>query len=360
MKDHHEVASRPPEGIKKMAPKKIWIRVLPRKERGLYELVKQKIQLPVNVMIGLLTAAKDVYELALRKRGLSVPTTKSRYKLMFNQLTEGSDVLELEPAASGQTELPGTTIYSDPAVDTFSGYFEKMNLEDETDAKTAIDQELLSPDEKALLFSQAYNLWTREEFDIEIITGFEKDTGQKSVLKERRRASIKRWRDIEHGRRETEIEGAITRLQLDGKPSYGILTVDGNMIKSELTPDDRDRIMDLIETPVRISGTIEGSVIKAISTMTQVDMKSYNSLGGFSFSKPLVLDFLYENNLFVLKNESLGIRAWGETLQKVEKNLSEDLQVLKEAFVDEDDAKLTFDARELKKRLADLLEVRNS
>jgi len=335
--------------------KKIFVRVIPRKERGLYEVVKG-LQLPVTVVINLLSAAKDIYDLALRKHDIKVPTSQSRYKLMMNQLQDGSTTLVLAPAVSNQSDLEMAGGYADPVVNTFGDYFENMNIEEEAQAKSAIDESIKDPADRVVLLSRAYNVWSRDEFDVEIITGVDDKTGKKNLLNEHRRASIKKWQDIEEGKQEVVIEGAITRLQLDGKPSYGILTTDGKMIKSELNEEARDRVLELIQSPVRISGTIEGSILKSIENMTQIDSKSYNRLGPMTFPKPLVVDFSFENNLFVLKNDSLGVHSWGITLQQAENSLIEDLQYLQETFVDEDDAKLTPEARSLKKRLIALLE----
>src|SRR5271157_104494 len=333
-----------------MAPKKIWIRVIPREEKELHDLVK-KVQLPVNIMINLLTDAKDVYDLAAKMVGVTVPGSKTRYRLMFNQLLDGSRTLELEPTASTQAELFEAGGYADPVVTAFSGYFETLNTDDEAAARDGINTELKNPEDKTILLSRAWGLWAREEFGVEIITGETKETGEVLALKESCRPRIKRLLEEENRRLPAEIEGVITRLRLDGKPSYGIKTIDGKIIKSTLPSEDRERIIELLESPVRIRGTIQGKrgslELKKIDEILPIDVKTYSTLGEFPFPKPLELDFSFEDDFFILKNESLGIRAWGTTKIELERSLLEELLYLKEAFVDESDSKLSLDAKQL-------------
>ncbi|MHA1682363.1 MAG: hypothetical protein ACTSUE_15610 [Promethearchaeota archaeon] len=343
-----------------MKPKKIWVRVIP-KDKDLEDVIKNS-QLPVSLMIKILKATKNLYNFSSRVKGITVPGKKIKYSLMFNGLSKGSSVAEFEPTVSEQTMLnEELTSYSDPIVDTFSDYFELLNEKEESEAKKNLDLQLKRTKDRANLLIHAYDLWSRTEFEVEIITGEEKKTGKVISLPVKYRQRIKKWLSNEIKHLKSNIEGAITRIQLDGRQHFVFKTVEGKLIKGIISTENRNEIINLIETPLKIQGVIKSKgrskmlEFGEIVEMEPLTTKTYHRLGDLVFVKPIVLDYTFDDDLFVLNCKELGISVWGTTQTELENNLSEEIEFLKEAYINSKDSELTTDALELKAKLIDHL-----
>ena len=78
---------------------------------------------------------------------------------------------------------------------------------------------------------------------------------------------------------------------------------------------------------------------------------------GYRLKKPIRFDVLYKNNEWFLDNERLEIFGWGSTFEEAEENLKAVFETLVEEYLLEPDENLTEGAKELKRKLAEYVDV---
>jgi hypothetical protein len=81
---------------------------------------------------------------------------------------------------------------------------------------------------------------------------------------------------------------------------------------------------------------------------------SIKSIRGYSFSKPIVLKRTVKDGLIILKNDDYNIRVCGHGDEELQQNLEEEIDFLKQNYIDEKEENLSTDAVALKKRLEEL------
>ena len=71
-------------------------------------------------------------------------------------------------------------------------------------------------------------------------------------------------------------------------------------------------------------------------------------------TSPIDVTISNDGNQWIITNDRYTVRCWGNTLEKALISLAEDLEMLKKAYYLEKNDKLTIDAIDLKKNLAEI------
>jgi len=78
---------------------------------------------------------------------------------------------------------------------------------------------------------------------------------------------------------------------------------------------------------------------------------------GYRLKKPIRCDIFYKNNEWFLDNERLEIFGGGRTFEEAEENLKDAFKMLVEEYLLESDENMTEGAKELKRKLAEYVDV---
>jgi len=97
--------------------------------------------------------------------------------------------------------------------------------------------------------------------------------------------------------------------------------------------------------------------VDEISELSKMDIIQLEKIGNLVLSKPLEFSITWEEEMFFYRNSDLGLVAFGETEEEAMEEVSLKFSYLVDEYLNEDDEKLTLNAKELKQKLRELLKT---
>ena len=178
------------------------------------------------------------------------------------------------------------------------------------------------------------------------------------------KARIIRLLKEEKKKYEVEVSGVICRIRDDDPPSFSVLDWSGNIVKVEMSEDNRLQILNYLadKIPIKLVGI--GNKKKGIEDLDEIEPYTKISIEyshDIKLKSPVVAELSYDKSeeipdYWVLGNDELGIYGVDDTVNKAIEMFKNDLYDDYIAYKDLSDIQLTDKALSLKKRLITIFE----
>ena len=251
--------------------------------------------------------------------------------LYLERIEKGSVdlIFEGNPQMTLDEEVPVIRAY-----DTLRNLAAEINHSPDV-ARDRIKSMLSDPSDRLRLEIPLRNLMLSDFY----IVLFDQDN-KPSRLNENKSTRLQEWIEEDSKEGQREIRGVMLRIKGDEPSRYfTIQSEDGSIVRCYYEEDEEAKVLELFKKPLIVVGIAEkkrkSSSLKEMLDLQAWDHFSINQLGSLKFKTPVTCNVSFEDEIWCLGIETLGIYACGDTYREALTHLEGNILAVLELYTKE-------------------------
>lgn len=291
-----------------------------------------------------------------RARGPPDDRIRDKCEMVFKEVSKGSFNAELV-LQDPQTTLTGQASLGEDSLQKLGQIITEINNEDA--GLVRIKESIEDPRHLYRIIGDINGLWPGDGDGFKVT--FRGPNMTPLTLHPSRKFFIGQLLKGENEEREYTVRGVISYLDIKKDK----LKIDGPDGVIKIPYDSLEQVKDFLNKPIAISGKAETDATGNISELTSVfgiELFKHTTIkrvlaqkGELQLSKPLIIDIDYRNKNWIMKNDAFRIMVHDGEYSDCLKQFNDELFFIWSEYGPVDDARLSSDARSLKKRVLSLV-----
>lgn len=298
----------------------------------------------------------------VRSKGDFPKGTKEIGELLISEICIGSISAGLN-LVEQQSALPGMPTFGERAISVTNNIVHALLSEDisEENIESKMVEIVQDKDRIRKILEEIEILWPDKSSKYLISLGF--GTQELSDLNPDLKPIVTSFLHRPPEFREEAIFGRLTEFRVDQKRKFQVDTPNG-IVNCQYNPEIEDYIKEHIGRFIKIHSEVKldrgvrtlrldnRDLLEVIHALPLFELKLNGVL--FPLREPLLLNVMYENELYICTNNELGLLVVDKNLKEIAEGVNEEMEMLWNIYVRPNMGDLSGDAIKLRKRIVSM------